>query len=87
MLIHENFALGGRARRFFEGLARASATPLEEQMWNFDVLGIRDMRNAAASAARRSDVVAVAVSGQKDLPSLHAGILADGGQSYPPATG
>jgi len=70
VLIHENFAVGVRARRFFEGLARASPKPLEEQMWNFDVLGVRDIRNVAASAARKSDVVAVAVSGQKDLPGM-----------------
>jgi hypothetical protein len=70
VLIHENVAVGVRARRFFEELARTSATPLEEQMWNFDVLRIRDVRNAAASAARKSDVVAVAVSGQKALPSM-----------------
>jgi hypothetical protein len=68
VLIYENFAVGVRARRFFEELVRASAKTLEEQMWNFDVLGIRDARNAAASAARKSDVVAVAVSGRLDLP-------------------
>lgn len=69
VLIHENFAVGVRARRFFEGLARASDETLEEKTWNFEVLGIRELRNAAASAARRSDVVAVAMSGQKDLPA------------------
>jgi hypothetical protein len=51
VLIHESFAVGVRAHRFFEGLTRASAKPLEEETWNFDVLGIRDVRNAAASAA------------------------------------
>lgn len=75
VLIHENFAVGVRARRFFEGLARASDKTLEEQMWNFDVLRIRDRRNAAASAARKSDVVAVAVSGQLDLPGTVRGWL------------
>jgi len=70
VLIHENFTVGARARRFFEGLAHASSISLEEQMWNFAVLGIRDVRNAAASAARKSDVVVIAVSGQKDLPRM-----------------
>jgi hypothetical protein len=70
VLIHENFTVGVRARRFFEGLAYASSMSLEEQMWNFDVLGVRDVRNAAASAARKSDVVVIAVSGQKDLPRM-----------------
>lgn len=68
VLIHENFAVGVRARRFFEELTHRSNQTLKEQMWNFDVLGIREMRNAAASAARKSDVVVVAVSGQQDLP-------------------
>ena len=69
VLIHENFAVGVRARHFFEGLARASDKSLQEQIWNFDVLGIREVRNAAASAARRADLAAIAVSGQLDLPS------------------
>jgi hypothetical protein len=43
---------------------------LEEQMWNFEVLGIREARNAAASAARKADVVAVSVSGQLELPGM-----------------
>ena len=68
VLIYENFAVGVRARRFFEELVRASAKTLEEQMWNFDVLGIREVRNGAASAARKADVVAVSVSGQLELP-------------------
>ena len=69
VLIYENFATGARARRFFEALARASNKALEEQMWNFEVLGIREARNAAAGAARKADVVAVSVSGQLELPS------------------
>jgi hypothetical protein len=70
VLIYENFAAGVRARRFFERLARAWNKPLEEQMWNFAVLGIRETRNAAASAARKADVVAVSVSGQMELPGV-----------------
>jgi hypothetical protein len=68
VLIHENFAVGERARRFFEGLAHRSNKTLEEHMWNFDLLEIREVRNAAASAARKADVVAVAVSGRLELP-------------------
>ena len=68
LLIYENFAAGVHARRFFEALARVSDKALEEQMWNFDILGIREARNAAASAARKADVVAVSVSGQLELP-------------------
>ena len=55
VLIYENFAAGVHARRFFEALARSSDKALEEQMWNFEVLGIREARNAAASAARKAE--------------------------------
>ena len=68
VLIYENFAAGVRARRFFESLASESEKTLEEQMWDFDALGIREVRNAAASAARKADVVAVSVSAQQELP-------------------
>ena len=68
VLIYETFAAGVRARRFFEGLARESDQTLEEEMWNFDLLGIREARNAAASAARKADVVGLSLSGQLELP-------------------
>jgi hypothetical protein len=68
VLIYENLAAGARARWFLERLARASSKTLEEQMWNFDVLGIREVRNRAASAARKADVVAVSASGQREFP-------------------
>jgi len=69
VLIYENFATGVRARGFCERLVRASDNTLEEQMWSFDVLGIREARNAAASAARKADLVIVSVLGHTDLPS------------------
>jgi hypothetical protein len=69
VLIYENFAVGVRAQRFFEDLVRGSDKTLEEQMWDFNMLGIREVRNAAASAARKADVVAVAFSGQLELTS------------------
>jgi hypothetical protein len=69
VLIHENFAVSVHARQFFAGIAHASARPLEERMWSFDVLGIREMRNAAASAARKADLAAIALSGRLELPS------------------
>ena len=68
VLIYENLAAGARARWFLERLAHASSKTLEEQMWNFDVLGIREVRNGAASAARKADVVAVCASGQREFP-------------------
>jgi hypothetical protein len=68
VLIYQNFAAGVRARSFFEKLASALDRKLEEQVWTFDALGMREMRNAAASAARKADVVAVSVSAQLQLP-------------------
>jgi len=69
VLIYPNFAAGERARGFFENLASAWDRILEEEMWNFDALGIRELRNAAASAARYADVVAVSALGLRELPS------------------
>jgi hypothetical protein len=68
VLIYENFAAGVRARWFCARLVRALDSTLEEQMWNFDVLGIRDVRNAAASVARTADVVILSISGYTELP-------------------
>ena len=39
VLIYENVAAGARSRWFLERLARSSCKTLEEQMWDFDVLG------------------------------------------------
>jgi hypothetical protein len=68
VLLYENFAVGVRARQFLKGLTRESDKTFEEQMWNFEILSLRETRNAAASAARRAHVVAVAVSGTLELP-------------------
>jgi CheY-like chemotaxis protein len=75
VLIYENFAVRVRAQRFFERLARGLSRTLKEQMWGFGVLGIRQARNVAGSAARGADAVAVAVSGQRDLPGTIRGWL------------
>jgi len=66
VLIYENVAAGARAWWFLERLARASGKTLEEQMRNFGVLGIRKVRNEAASAARKADVVGVSPSSQRE---------------------
>ena len=68
VLIYEDFAAGVRARGFCEKLLYTLDGTLEEQMWNFDVLGIREIRNLAASTARIADVVIVSVSGHTELP-------------------
>jgi len=57
VLIYQDFAAGTRARRFCEMLIRTLNVRLEEQTWNFDLLGIREIRNLAASAARKADIV------------------------------
>jgi hypothetical protein len=68
VLIYETFTGGERARGFLDKLASASGRTLEEQMWSFDGLRIREARNAAASAARKADVVAVSASARLELP-------------------
>jgi hypothetical protein len=67
-LIYQNFTTGVRARFFFEKLASALDRMVEEEMWSFDALAMGEMRNAASSAARQADVVAVSVSAQPELP-------------------
>jgi hypothetical protein len=69
VLIYENFAPGLRARWFCERLGRTLEGALEEKMWNFEVLAIRELRNAAASAARNADLLIVSVSSHTELPS------------------
>ena len=68
ILIYETLAAGERARDFFEKLAYLSGRTLEEQTWSFDGLRIREARNAAASAARKADIVAVCASARLELP-------------------
>jgi hypothetical protein len=68
VLIYENVTAAARARCWLEKLAQESGKALKEQMWNFAVLGIREARNGAASAARKADVVAVSASGQLEFP-------------------
>jgi hypothetical protein len=68
LLIYEDIAAGMRAQWFSERLARALDCTLEEKMWNFDVLGIREVRTASAIAGRKADILIVSVSGHTELP-------------------
>jgi hypothetical protein len=70
VLIYENFAAGVRVRWFCEKFVRLLDVRLEEANWSFDALGIREIREAAASAARKADVVMLSVSGRKKLPEI-----------------
>jgi hypothetical protein len=68
VVIYEGIAAGMRARWFCERLAHALDCTLEEKMWNFDVLGIREVRMASAIAGRKGDILIVSVSGDTELP-------------------
>jgi hypothetical protein len=68
VLIYENFAARVRARWFCEKFVRLLDVRLEETNWSFDAFGIREIREAAAGAARKADVVMLSVSGCKKLP-------------------
>ena len=48
---------------------------MEEQIWNFDVLGIREVRDLAAGAARKADIVIVSLSGRTELAHTICGWL------------
>jgi|SRR6516164_8381004 hypothetical protein len=75
VLVYEDVAAAVRARRFCERLVRVLGSTLEEQIWNFDVLGIREVGNLAASAARKADIVIVSLSGRTELPHTIRGWL------------
>ena len=68
VLIYEDFASGNRGRLFSERLAGALDCRLEEKMWNFGVLGLREMRTISSNAARKADILIVSVCGNKSLP-------------------
>lgn len=68
VLLYENFSAGVDARRFCRQLVRKLDSAVQEQMWNFHVLGIHEVRNAAVRAAREADVVIISVSGHTELP-------------------
>ena len=70
VLIYENFAAGVRAQWFCEKFVRLLDVRLEETNWSFDALGISEIREAAAGAARQADVVMLSVSGRKKLPGI-----------------
>jgi hypothetical protein len=68
LLIYEDVAAGVRARWFCKGLARTLDCRLEEQMWNFSVLGIREVRSLSLSGARKADILVVSISREMELP-------------------
>jgi len=69
VVIYEDIVAGVRAPWFCQRLACALDCALEEKMWNFHVLGIREIiRNSSVGAARRADILIVSVSGYTTSP-------------------
>jgi hypothetical protein len=70
-IIYESIEAGKRAKRLSDQLI-AQAAPegaFELNLWNFGVLGIPEVRNAAASAAAVADMVILSMSGTAPLPA------------------
>lgn len=68
-MIYENADAGRHAKRFSDQLLGKIGEECEcvRNLWSFDVLGIKEVRNAAVSAATAADLVIVSVSGERDL--------------------
>ncbi len=69
-IIYESAEAGKRAKRLGDQLiVRAGAQgAVQLDLWNFGVLGIPAVRNAAASAAAVADLVIFSMSGKVPLP-------------------
>jgi hypothetical protein len=69
-IIYETVETGKRAKRLSDQLIAeaAAADAFELNLWNFDVLAITEVRNAAASAAAMADLVIFSLSGTSPLP-------------------
>jgi hypothetical protein len=70
VLVYENLDAGLGAKRFCDGLERNLGVQCQtnNQVWRFDVLGIPEIRNRAASAAARADLVILSKTDQNVLP-------------------
>jgi hypothetical protein len=69
-IIYESIDAGKRAKRLSDRVVAEAAAEdaFELNLWNFGVLGIPQVRNAAASAAAIADVVILSMSGTTPLP-------------------
>jgi hypothetical protein len=69
-IIYESIEAGKRAKRLSDQLIAQVAIEgaSELSLWNFGVLGIPEVRNAAASAAAVADMVILSMSGTAPLP-------------------
>jgi hypothetical protein len=70
VIIYENSEAGKAGKRFCERLAAEAGRNCASscELWNFRVLGIRAVRNEAASAALDADVVVFAMSDVTQFP-------------------
>lgn len=64
-ILYECLDAGKRAKRFSDELAADQTIDLS--VWSFRVLGIREVRNVAASTAAAADLVILSLSGEKPL--------------------
>lgn len=69
VMIYEDAEAGRRAKRFSDKLLHMIEPRCElvRNLWNFDVLAITNVRNAAAGIARVADLVIVSASGEREL--------------------
>jgi hypothetical protein len=71
VLIYQDLAAGKRANEFCDKLARRLEDDcgISQQMWNFNVLAVPEIRNIAASAAAAADIVVLSISSATALPA------------------
>ncbi len=70
-IIYESLDTGKRAKRFSDQLAAELPLrgSLNLNLWNFAVLGTREVRNQAASTAATADLVILSMDGRTPLPA------------------
>ena len=71
VVAYDDLAAGKRAMRVLAEVARAVGDDLEFQPipWSFNLLADRDWREVAASEMVKADMLIIATSGQRSLPS------------------
>ncbi len=70
-MIYEDALAGRHAEKFCGRLMDelGGNRRLNDNIWNFSVLGIIEIRNLAVSAAAAADIVIFSASGRKELPA------------------
>ena len=72
VIIYEDSAAGRRAKHFCEEVLRklVDACDISLDLWNFQVLGLSQVADAALQAAARADVVILSMHGTAELPVM-----------------